>query len=109
MAPQKLMVTPGIIKIVSATIAAFKITVNTPSVRNNNGNENIIAIGRTTEFTIENTKPATTYSQPDSRRPSEPSANSANRLMQIIIATVEINQRTTNVAICFFIITNNLF
>jgi hypothetical protein len=59
-APQKVILTSGRIKIVSATIPAFKITVNNPSVKNSNGSEKIVAIGYTTEFTNENIKPAAT-------------------------------------------------
>ncbi len=59
-APQKLIVTSGKNSTVSATIAAFKMTVNSPKVRNSSGSEKIIAIGLTTEFTSENTKPAAT-------------------------------------------------
>ena len=59
-APQKVIVTSGIIQIVKATIAAFKINVNKPSVTNNNCNANIVAIGFTIVFTSEKTRPAIT-------------------------------------------------
>ena len=57
-APPKVIDTFGKIQKVSATIAAFKIIVNTPSVSNISGKEKIVAIGRTIEFTSENTRPA---------------------------------------------------
>lgn len=108
-APQKPIDTSGKNNTVKATIAAFKIIVNTPSVKNKSGNEKIVAIGFTTELTNEKTKPAATYNQKDERIPSAPSANWPNIFRQIYIATVDISHLITNVESCFLIITSNLF
>ena len=103
-APQKLIVTPGINKIVKPTIAAFRIKVNRPSVTNISGNAKIVAIGFTTVFTSEKISPADKYSQNEDCIHSEPSLKLPKKLIQIYIAMLESAQRIKNAANCFFII-----
>lgn len=57
-APQKPIVTPGSIRTVSPTIAAFTIKVKRPKVKNINGNAKIVTIGFTTVLTSEKISPA---------------------------------------------------
>ena len=103
-APQKLIVTPGINKTVRPTIAAFTINVNSPRVTKINGRARIVAIGFTTVFTKENIKPAARYSQNEVCIHSEPSLKLPKKLMQMYIATLDTTQRIKNAANCLFII-----